>query len=58
MRAGGAPEWPGFDSDFAEEPGLIEPYLSAIALRPHLTLWAGLSYLRWLLFNGPYQVSG
>jgi hypothetical protein len=22
--------WPGFDPDFAEEPGLIEPYLSAI----------------------------
>jgi hypothetical protein len=22
--------WPDFDRDFAEEPGLIEPYLSAI----------------------------
>ena len=27
--------WPGFDPDFAEEPGLIEPYLSAIRSRPH-----------------------
>jgi hypothetical protein len=26
----GVAEWPGFDPDFAEEPGLIEPYLSAI----------------------------
>jgi len=25
--------WPGFDPDFAEEPGLIEPYLSAIRVR-------------------------
>jgi hypothetical protein len=26
----GIARWPGFDPDFAEEPGLIEPYLSAI----------------------------
>jgi hypothetical protein len=28
-QEGGA-GWPDFDPDFAEEPGLIEPYLSAI----------------------------
>jgi len=26
----GVAGWPDFDPDFAEEPGLIEPYLSAI----------------------------
>ena len=26
----GVAGWPAFDPDFAEEPGLIEPYLSAI----------------------------
>ena len=26
----GAAGWPDFDPDFAEEPGLVEPYLSAI----------------------------
>ena len=26
--------WPDLDRDFAEEPGLIEPYLSAIRVRP------------------------
>jgi len=26
----GVAAWPDFDPDFAEEPGLIEPYLSAI----------------------------
>ena len=30
----GIARWPGFDPDFAEELGLIEPYLSAIQLRP------------------------
>ena len=28
--------WPGFDPDFAEESGLIEPYLSAIRVQPLL----------------------
>jgi hypothetical protein len=28
-QAGGA-GWPGFDPDFVEEPGFIEPYLSAM----------------------------
>ena len=26
----GAAGWPDFDPDFAEEPGLVEPYLTAI----------------------------
>jgi hypothetical protein len=26
----GVAGWPEFDPDFAEEPGLVEPYLSAI----------------------------
>jgi hypothetical protein len=26
----GVAGWPDFDPDFAEEPGFIEPYLSAI----------------------------
>ena len=26
----GAAGWPDFDPEFAEEPGLVEPYLSAI----------------------------
>jgi hypothetical protein len=26
----GVAGWPNFDPDFAEEPGFIEPYLSAI----------------------------
>ena len=30
----GVAGWPNFDPDFAEEPGLIEPYLSAIPCRP------------------------
>src|ERR1017187_5501523 len=29
----GVAGWPDFDPDFAEEPGLIEPYLSAIRAR-------------------------
>jgi hypothetical protein len=29
----GVAGWPDFDPDFAEEPGLIEPYLSAIRVR-------------------------
>jgi hypothetical protein len=29
----GVAGWPDFDPDFAEEPGLIEPYLSAIRPR-------------------------
>jgi len=29
----GVAGWPDFDPDFAEEPGLIEPYLSAIHTR-------------------------
>ena len=28
----GVAGWPDFDPDFAEEPGLVEPYLSAIPL--------------------------
>jgi hypothetical protein len=31
----GVAGWPDFDPDFAEEPGLIEPYLSAIRVGPH-----------------------
>ena len=30
----GAAGWPDFDPDFAEEAGLIEPYLSAILVKP------------------------
>src|ERR1035437_6170560 len=29
----GVAGWPDFDPDFAEEPGLVEPYLSAIRVR-------------------------
>jgi hypothetical protein len=32
----GVAGWPDFDPDFAEEPGLIEPYLSAIQVRPRM----------------------
>jgi hypothetical protein len=31
----GVAGWPDFEPDFAEEPGLIEPYLSAIQGRIH-----------------------
>jgi hypothetical protein len=31
----GVAGWPDFDPDFAEEPGFIEPYLSAIRIRPY-----------------------
>ena len=30
----GVAGWPNFDPDFAEEPGFIEPYLSAIPACP------------------------
>jgi hypothetical protein len=34
----GVARWPDFDPDFAEEPGLIEPYLSAIRVRAGIFL--------------------
>src|ERR1019366_3980866 len=43
--------WPGFDPDFAEEPGLIEPYLSAIPVKPQIGIRAG-RMVRWLLRLG------
>src|ERR1017187_202754 len=43
--------WPGFDPDFAEEPGLIEPYLSAIRVKPQIGIRAG-RMVRWLLRLG------
>ena len=35
----GVAGWPDFDPDFAEEPGLVEPYLSAIRRCPKA--WGG-----------------
>ena len=32
----GVAGWPDFDPDFAEEPGLVEPYLSAIRIIPRI----------------------
>ena len=37
----GVAGWPDFDPDFAEEPGLVEPYLSAILLEAVLQARAG-----------------